>query len=343
MKEYLSAPFPYFGGKARVADIVWQALGDVKHYIEPFFGSGAVLLARPDYDPMKHTETVCDKDGMICNVWRALQHDPDTVAKYCDWPVNHADLAARKRKLVEKENYLLEGLMRDPDWYDAMLAGYWIWGASCWIGAGLTSIEQRPDVAKTGEGVHKLSMRTNNLGKRPDVAHTGKAINKISLRENLQSDDVRDPYNSNIYKWFRLLSERLRYVRVVCGDWTRVCRGNWQDCSGTVGMFFDPPYGVDDRSDNLYRHDNKNIARDVLAWVRERGGQKTYRIVVAGYEEYEELLSCGWTAYRWKAQGGYSNLGDNNNNNRFRERLYFSPHCLVVPQQIELWNEMEKE
>lgn len=48
MTEALIAPFPYFGGKSKVADIVWQALGQPRHYIEPFFGSGAVLLARPD-------------------------------------------------------------------------------------------------------------------------------------------------------------------------------------------------------------------------------------------------------------------------------------------------------
>ena len=46
----LKAPFPYFGGKSSIADLVWQALGDVKHYLEPFFGSGAILLARPNYD-----------------------------------------------------------------------------------------------------------------------------------------------------------------------------------------------------------------------------------------------------------------------------------------------------
>jgi site-specific DNA-adenine methylase len=40
----LKAPFPWFGGKSRVADIVWDRFGDVANYVEPFFGSGAVLL-----------------------------------------------------------------------------------------------------------------------------------------------------------------------------------------------------------------------------------------------------------------------------------------------------------
>ncbi|MCK9581111.1 MAG: DNA adenine methylase, partial [Methanoregula sp.] len=70
----MKAPFPYFGGKSAVAPVVWAALGQPKHYIEPFFGSGAVLLNRPDYNPIKHMETINDKDGYVANVWRALQH-----------------------------------------------------------------------------------------------------------------------------------------------------------------------------------------------------------------------------------------------------------------------------
>lgn len=75
--ETLKAPFPYFGGKSKVAPIVWERFGDVPNYVEPFFGSGAMLLARP-HDP--GTETVNDKDGFVANFWRAVQHDPEAVA-----------------------------------------------------------------------------------------------------------------------------------------------------------------------------------------------------------------------------------------------------------------------
>jgi hypothetical protein len=44
----LIAPFPWFGGKRKVAAEVWARFGAVGNYVEPFFGSGAVLLARPD-------------------------------------------------------------------------------------------------------------------------------------------------------------------------------------------------------------------------------------------------------------------------------------------------------
>lgn len=110
----LNAPFPYFGGKSQISDLVWLALGDVKHYMEPFFGSGAVLLRRPGYQPDTHIETVCDKDGFVANVWRSIAFAPDEVAHWCDWPVNHADLSARKNTLVNNEARLLENLIADP-------------------------------------------------------------------------------------------------------------------------------------------------------------------------------------------------------------------------------------
>ena len=43
----IDSPFPYFAGKSRVAAEVWARFGAVDNYVEPFFGSGAVLLARP--------------------------------------------------------------------------------------------------------------------------------------------------------------------------------------------------------------------------------------------------------------------------------------------------------
>ena len=88
----LKAPFPWFGGKSRVASLVWERFGDTPNYVEPFAGSLAVLLGRP-HEP--HTETINDKDYMVANFWRALQCDREAVAEYADWPVNEADQNAR--------------------------------------------------------------------------------------------------------------------------------------------------------------------------------------------------------------------------------------------------------
>jgi len=309
LKNELQAPFPYFGGKSAVAAEVWDALGDVKHYIEPFFGSGAVLLARPGHDPARHVETVNDADGFLCNVWRALQFAPDETARWCDWPVNHACLTARKAELIRNKDRVLDNLTADPKWCDPVLAGYWIWAASCWIGHGLTRPGQRPHLGDAGMGVHKISQI-------PHLADAGKG--------------VTEPYNANLYAWFRALSERLRYVRVVCGDWTRVCGGNWQDSMGTVGIFFDPPYGAAaTRDPNLYQEESLTVAAEVADWALARGDKPTYRIVLAGYyEEHERLLAHGWAVHRWKAKGGYAHVsGTDDNPNCKREALFFSPHC----------------
>jgi DNA adenine methylase len=314
----LEAPFPYFGGKGMVADKIWAALGQPKHYIEPFFGSGAVLLARPNYNPTEHIETINDKDGFVANVWRSLQFSPDETARWCDWPVNHADLVARKAALLKNENTLLEGLLTDDQWHDPVMAGYWIWAASCWIGSGLTCPTQIPLLSSGGGGVHKLS-------KRPRIGSGGVG--------------VQEPYNTNIYQWFRKLSERLRNVRVVCGDWTRVCGGNWQNKIGICGVFFDPPYGIDDRVVGVYgKHDSTTVAGDVNKWCIERGKLPDYRIVLTGYEENMNLVAdYGWRYERWKTFGGYANTAGTNNSrgqeNRKREVIYYSPYCINETQE----------
>ena len=47
MSPPLRAPFPYFGGKSKIAADVWARLGRPKQYVEPFCGSAAMLLAAP--------------------------------------------------------------------------------------------------------------------------------------------------------------------------------------------------------------------------------------------------------------------------------------------------------
>lgn len=315
----LKAPFPYFGGKSMIADKVWAALGQPDHYLEPFFGSGAVLLARPNFS-YRLTETVNDKDANLCNVWRALQFAPDEVAKWCDWPVNHADLSARKRELIKNEESLLQNLIADAEWFDAKIAGYWIWCAGCWIGTGMMTpskdeqIGQRPHLTDDGQGVHAI-------GKVPFIGHSGRGV--IPKESSL------------IYDWFRKLQERLRRVRVVCGDWSQICGGDWQDGSWqTVGYFFDPPYSDTDRDTTLYHHDSTMVAQDVQRFCLERGKRSNYRIVLTGYDgEHTPLEGAGWTKELWKTSGGYGNTKRSDKQsrgqkNRFREAIWYSPYCI---------------
>ena len=128
----LKAPFPWFGGKSRVASMVWDRFGDVPNYVEPFAGSLAVLLGRPH---APKTETVNDLDCYLANFWRAIKLNPSTTAAWADWPVNEADLLARHRWLDAQSDFR-ERIKADPNYFDCRIAGWWVWGLCQWIGSG---------------------------------------------------------------------------------------------------------------------------------------------------------------------------------------------------------------
>lgn len=79
MGEVLKPPFTYFGGKLKLAERIAALLPPHQHYIEPFAGSFAVLLAKPP-SPM---ETVNDLDGNLMNFWRVLRDRPDELERVC--------------------------------------------------------------------------------------------------------------------------------------------------------------------------------------------------------------------------------------------------------------------
>ena len=127
------APFPYSGGKSRIAPEVWGELGDPYSYLEPFCGSAAMLLARPA-DHQGRREVIGDLNGYVTNAWRAIQWAPELTARWAWWPSIHADLTARHRWLVEwGRNGGLDRLMNDPFYIDPQVAGWWIWVVSNWI------------------------------------------------------------------------------------------------------------------------------------------------------------------------------------------------------------------
>jgi DNA adenine methylase len=160
----IDAPFVWFGGKKLVANKVWQALGNVDHYVEPFFGSGAVLIRRP-HTP--NCETVNDADGLLANFWRAVSHAPDEVAHHAANPVNEADLHARHLWLVGNKDRITERLMGEPEWFDAKAAGWWVWGVNSWIGSGFCS-GNGPWVSVDG-----VFQRQHRAGRQPTTPALG--------------------------------------------------------------------------------------------------------------------------------------------------------------------------
>ena len=296
----LTAPYPYFGAKGRIADVVWQRFGDVKHYIEPFAGSLAVLLARPH---APQVETVNDLHGHLVNYWRAVQAAPEEVARYADWPVSEIDLTARHRWLVD-HGPDIEAMLADPDRYDAKAAGWWWWGISQWIGSGWcrgTPGRQLPHLGNAGGGVHRQRAITGG-------PHDGDA-----LRAELQ-----------------LLAARLRRVRICCGDWQRVLtpavtiNNSMTRGTHTTAILLDPPYDRAGRAD-VYAVET-DVAAAVRAWAIANGDHPKLRIALCGYDL--EMPST-WECVRWKANGGYgSQAAGRGRANASREEVWFSPHCL---------------
>ena len=283
LKIATDAPFPWFGGKRRVAEIVWRALGDVRGYAEPFAGSLAVLLRRPG--DSFGVETVNDRDAYISNFWRAVQHDPEAVARYADAPVNETDLFSRHLWLVNTGRERLAALEADPEHYDAKVAGWWVWGVCSWIGSGWcsgTGPWRRIDLSNPGQGVNR---------KLPHLGDPGRGY-------------VR---TESVYEWMRGLSTRLRRVRVACGDWSRVVtpsvlRGGGWPC----GVFLDPPY--DTGSEN-YSADSTGVAAAAREWAIEHGDNERLRIVLCGYEgEYE--MPAEWYCHAYSATGAYIGRSD---------------------------------
>ena len=75
----LRPPFAYYGGKTKLAPAIAALLPEHGHYVEPFAGSLAVLLAKPP----SRMETVNDLDGALVNFWRVLRDRPLELARAC--------------------------------------------------------------------------------------------------------------------------------------------------------------------------------------------------------------------------------------------------------------------
>lgn len=305
----LKSPFPYFGGKSRVAPQIWQRFGDVQNYVEPFFGSGACLLAAPW--PADRLETVNDADGFVANFWRALQNDPEAVAKWADWPVNENDLHARHVWLRGQREDIARRLEGDPDWFDAKVAGWWCWGLCCWIGGGWCGDGSRgPWAVVDGQLVH-LGDRGQGVTRRLVQMNYRGVTRHIDLRE-----------------WMQALADRLRRVRVCCGDWARATGPSVTFIRGLTAVCLDPPYDTSMRDGNCYNVDSDGISGQVREWAIENGDNPLLRIALCGYEGEHEMPG-NWEKLAWKAKGGFGSQGNGRARlNATNERVWFSPHCL---------------
>lgn len=75
----MKAPFPYYGGKTRIAADIAALMPEHTHYVEPFAGALSVLFAKPK----SLVETVNDINGDIVNFFRVLRDRPTELERAC--------------------------------------------------------------------------------------------------------------------------------------------------------------------------------------------------------------------------------------------------------------------
>jgi hypothetical protein len=285
MKRKLRSPFPWFGSKHQVADLVWERFGRVENYVEPFAGSLAVLIANPE--PAK-VETVNDTNCHLVNFFRAVAHNPGEVAGYADYPVTEVDLHARHAWLVAHDTETWRDQLRaSPEFFDARVAGWWVWGVSASVGDNFLQTKgarAAPALSSAGYGIHRAGLDVQDLMQR--------------------------------------LSRRLRRVRVLCRDWRSVVspaityRNKGLGREGVIAVFLDPPYP--DGSDLA-----GTVLADVLGWAIAAAEKPRLRIAVC-LPEMDIKPPDGWNVVPWKRNGGYGNRGGGE---RRRELIWFSPQC----------------
>lgn len=306
--EQLSAPFPYYGGKRRVAPIIWKALGDPTLYIEPFIGSAAALLGRPldEGFPGGRLEIINDADAFVANLWRSIKHDPAAVARRCDHPLSELDMLARHRRLCDhkRKRRLVERMGLEPEYFDAVAAGDWLYLKSAWIGGGICEAEW------FGPGDARNRGTCINAGKIPQLN-----VNGVFARSRRQA----------VTKIITALSARLRHLSITCGDWSRIFFPSLMQ-KHRCGIFLDPPYAHSTgRDKTLYRIEMESTD-GVAEFCRRHGKKKNVRIVLAGLDGEYDLP--GWRVIPWSASHCFGR--DEKSGKRHLERLWISPHCQPV-------------
>lgn len=318
------APFPYFGGKRNIAQLVWDEFGDVGHFIEPFCGSCAILLARPR-SHRRACETVNDRDGMLVNVWRSLRDAPDEVARVCADPVMECEYHARLAAIDAARADFVPWIEGDPAHHDARLAGFWIYCQSLAIGS----------IFDSGGPWRVVDGRLVDTRALPHLGDAGKGINRELPNIGVRAEGVnRDAVSAaavwggreaSIRAYLRALAARLERVRIVCGDWRRVVSSRSVLFAGqpTAGVFVDPPYAG--RGEDIYDGVASGVAAEAEEWARGAGAAANVRIAICGYrDEHNALLVHGWRVVAGVAGGS----GYGAEKTTGRERVWLSPNCL---------------
>lgn len=143
-------PFPYPGGKFRLAKWIISHMPPTDRYVEPFFGSGAVYFSRPQV----RNEAINDLDGDVANFFRVLRDESEELIRLCSLtPYSREEFLKCREKTDEPIERARRFWVRVTQSYQAEGAG---WRAAFVGSSGgrhrvfpiLDKIEYMPEFAK---------------------------------------------------------------------------------------------------------------------------------------------------------------------------------------------------
>lgn len=113
----MNAVIKYPGAKWRIADWIIKHFPAHHSYLEPFFGSGAVLFTKQ----RSRIETVNDLDGDVVNLFRWIRTDPERLAQAIYWtPYAREEYdRAWAAQYTERDSF-----QRAVDFYVRMMMGH---------------------------------------------------------------------------------------------------------------------------------------------------------------------------------------------------------------------------
>lgn len=176
---------------------------------------------------------------------------------------------------------------------------------------------RRVHLGDGGIGVHRrrVHLGGGGIGVYRQLVHIGSGGSGV----------LGDAGADGLHDYLTALARRLRYVRVCCGDWTRVVTSApTVRLAPVTAIFLDPPYD-DSRDKQIYRVDSPHLMAAVREWSIEHGSDARLRIALCGYDLE---MPRGWIIEKWSTHCGYANLGNGRGRaNATRETVAFSPHC----------------
>jgi len=113
----MNAVFKYPGAKWSLAQWIIEHFPPHHSYLEPFFGSGAVLFSKT----RSAIETINDLDGDIINLFNWIRNDPDRLATAIHWTPYAREVYERAWAAQYTET---DSFQRAVDFYIRMMQGH---------------------------------------------------------------------------------------------------------------------------------------------------------------------------------------------------------------------------